>query len=79
MFENRTEKELIIIYALIALLIALGFTAYNISPISSFPKDLVLITIVGIVLFACMFYILYLPIKVKKSREKEEKSKKEKK
>jgi len=78
MFENRSEKELIVIYVIIALLFALGFTAYNISPLSAFPKDPILIVVVANVLFFCMFYILYLPIKVKKAREREEKEKNKK-
>jgi len=76
MFENRTEKELIVIYVIIALLVALGLTAYNLSPISYFPKDPLLIIVVANVLFFCMFLIMYWPLKVKKAREKKEKSKK---
>jgi len=73
MFENRSEKELIVIYVFIALLVSLGFTAYNISSVSAFPKNPYLIIFVANVLFFCMFYILYLPVKVKKAKEKKEK------
>ena len=66
MFEKRSEKQLILIYVIIALMFSLGFTAYNISNYSVFPKDPYLIIIVANILFFCMFYILYLPIKTKK-------------
>lgn len=77
MFENRSEKELIVIYVIIAILVALGFTAYNLSALSHFPKDPILIIIVANILFFCMFLLLYWPLKVQKAREKQEKSKKE--
>jgi hypothetical protein len=72
MFENRSERELIVIYILIALLFALGAAYFN------------YITGVGIyynvfaanVIFFCMFYILYLPLKIKRAREKKEKKEK---
>jgi hypothetical protein len=72
MFENRSERELIVIYVIIALIFALGVAYFN------------YITGVGIyynifaanVIFFCMFYILYLPLKVKRAREKKEKKKK---
>jgi|GEM_PF-1603744 len=74
MFENRSEKQLIIIYVIIALLVTFGFTAYNISSISYFPKDPILIIIAANIIFFCMFYILYLPLKVKKAKEKQKKN-----
>lgn len=77
MFEDRSEKELIVIYVIIALIVALGFTAYNMSALSYFPKDPILIIVVANILFFCMFLILYWPLKVKKAREKQEKLKKE--
>ena len=72
MFENRSNRELIFIYAIIAIIIALGAAYFN------------YITGVGIyynifaanVIFFCMFYLLYLPIKLKRAREREEKKKK---
>ena len=72
MFENRSNRELIFIYAIIAIIIALGAAYFN------------HITGVGIyynifaanVIFFCMFYLLYLPIKLKRAREREEKKKK---
>ena len=38
--------------------------------------DLIVIVVVANIWFFCLFYILYLPIKVKKAREKKEKEKK---
>jgi hypothetical protein len=74
MFENRSEKELIVIYAIIAIIISLGAGVFN------------HITGVGIyynifavnVIFFCMFYILYLPLKIKRARQREEEKKKRK-
>jgi cell shape-determining protein MreD len=72
MFENRSEKQLIIIYALIAILIALTMSVIHIFQ----GWDPIVIVVVANVWFFCIFYILYLPIKVKRAREKQEKSKK---
>ena len=73
MFENRSEKELIIIYAIIALLVACGLAVVHYYQ-GWHPY---MIIFVANVWFFCLFYFLYLPIKVKKQREKEEaKSKK---
>lgn len=72
MFENRSEKQLIIIYALIAIVIALTMSVIHIFQ----GWDIILIILVANVWFFCIFYILYLPIKVKRAREKLEKSKK---
>ena len=72
MFENRSEKQLIIIYALIAILVALTMSVIHIFQ----GWDLIVIVVVANVWFFCIFYILYLPIKVRRAREKQEKSKK---
>jgi len=72
MFENRSEKQLIVIYAVIAIVIALAVSYYNyITGI-----DIYYNIFAANVFFFCIFYILYLPLKVKKAREKKEKSKK---
>jgi len=76
MFENRSEKQLIIIYVIIALLVTIGFSIYNLSPLSSIRENPILVIVIANVLFFCFFYILYLPVKVKKAREKEEENKK---
>ncbi len=72
MFENRSEKQLIIIYAFIAIAIALGAFLFN-----YFTRvDIYYNIFAANVVFFCMFYILYLPLKIKKAREKKEQSKK---
>ena len=62
MFENRSERQLVLIYVFIALVITIllamlhiyqGFNPYY-------------IIIAANIEFFCIFYILYLPIKVKK-------------
>lgn len=72
MFENRSEKQRIAIYAVIAIIVALllgalhyyqGFHPYY-------------IVIAANIEFFCIFYVLYLPMKVKRAREKQDKSKK---
>jgi heme O synthase-like polyprenyltransferase len=72
MFENRSARERIIIYAVIAIVVAIilavlhyyqGFHPYY-------------IVIAANIEFFCIFYILYLPMKVKSAREKQKKSKK---
>ena len=72
MFENRSEKQLIVIYALIAILVALGMAVIHYFQ----GWDPVVIVVVANIWFACLFYVLYLPLKVKKTREKQEKEKK---
>ena len=69
MFEKRSEKQLIIIYAIIALTITLLLSGYHLSPISAWPKDPILIIIAANIEFFCIFYILYLPLKIKKSQK----------
>ena len=74
MFENRSEKQLIIIYAIIALVVACGLAAFH-----SFQGwDPVVIVVVANIWFACLFYFLYVPIKVKRAREKREEQEKKK-
>ena len=69
MFENRSEKQLIIIYAIIALTITLLLSAYHLSPYSAWPKDPILIIIAANIEFFCIFYILYLPLKIKRRQK----------
>ena len=71
MFENKSDRELIFIYVIIAIIVALVLAFFN------------YITGVGIyynifaanVIFFCIFYMLYLPLKVRKAREKRERKK----
>jgi len=72
MFENRSEKQLIIIYAFIAVAVACGMAIVHYFQ----GWDPVVIVVVANVWFACLFYILYLPLKVKRARRKEEEKKK---
>ncbi len=72
MFENRSERELIVIYVIIAIIIALG--AAFINHITGI--DIYYNIFAANVIFFCMFYILYLPLKIKRAREKKEKKKK---
>ena len=72
MFENRTEKELIVIYAIIAIVVALILAALKFS----YGVNIYYIIIAANIEFFCVFYILYLPLKVKKAREKQQNSKK---
>ena len=72
MFENRSEKQLILIYAFIAIAFALGAFYFNYIT----GVDVYYNIFAANVVFFCMFYILYLPLKIKRAREKREKSKK---
>ena len=72
MFENRSDRELIIIYAIIAIIVALGVAYFNYLT----GVDIYYNIFAANVIFFCMFYIMYLPIKVKRAREKQEKKKK---
>ena len=65
MFENRSEKELIVIYAIIALAVACGLAVMHYFQ----GWDPIVIVVVANIWFFCMFYILYLPIKIKRSKK----------
>lgn len=65
MFENRSERELIVIYAFIALAIALIMAVVHYFQ----GWDIYVIIVVANVWFFCLFYILYLPIKVKRRKK----------
>jgi hypothetical protein len=67
MFEKRSGKQLIVIYAVISLVIAsiMAFIHYLQG------WNIYVIVITANIWFFCLFYILYLPLKVKKTREKE--------
>ena len=74
MFENRSEKELIMIYAIIGVIVALALGTYHF--FQGFHPYYVVIA--ANIEFFCVFYILYIPLKVKKAREREEKKDKKK-
>jgi len=66
MFENRTDRELIIIYVIIAVIVAIGMAFFNYIT----GVDIYYNIVAANIIFFCMFYILYLPIKLKRDREK---------
>ncbi len=67
MFENRTDTERTIIYVVIALLVTLLIAAIH---YLLQGWAVLVVGIVGIIEFFCIFYILYLPLKIKKQRER---------
>jgi hypothetical protein len=69
MFENRTEKQLIVIYVIIALAITFLLSLFHLSSLSAWPKDPIFIIITANIEFFCIFYILYLPLKIKRSKK----------
>ena len=69
MFENRSEKQLIGIYIIIALTITILLSLFHLSPFSAWPKDPFLVIIAANVEFFCIFYILYLPLKIKRAKK----------
>jgi len=72
MFEDRSDKQLIAIYAIIAIAVACGMAVIHYFQ----GWDPIIIVVVANIWFACLFYVLYLPLKVKRAREKKEKGKK---
>lgn len=66
MFENRSYKERTIIYLFIAILVTVVIAAVH-----YFIQGWIflLVGIVGAIEFFCIFYILYLPLKIQKERE----------
>lgn len=65
MFENRSERQLIVIYVIIALVITLLLAFLHIYQ-GLHPYYII---IAANIEFFCIFYILYLPIKVKKKQK----------
>jgi len=75
MFENRSDRELLVIYVIIALIVTVGLAIFHYYTWGGFFRDPIVIIIVANIEFAVIFYILYLPIKVHRDREKAEESK----
>jgi len=69
MFENRSEKQLIIIYVIIALVVTLLLGAFHYYTWSGVFGDPIMLIIMGNIEFFVIFYILYLPLKVKRSKK----------
>jgi hypothetical protein len=65
MFEKYSEKQLIIIYAFIA--IAISIILAIIHYFQNFHPYYIIIA--ANIEFFCIFYILYLPLKVKRSKK----------
>ena len=76
MFENRSYRELIIIYVIIALIITLVLIVFHYFTWPDLFRDPIIIVIVANIEFFVIFYILFLPVKVQKERELREKEKK---
>ena len=76
MFENRSYRELIIIYVIIALIITFALVVLHYYTWSDIFRDPIVIVIVANIEFFVIFYILFLPVKVQKERELKEKKKK---
>ena len=78
MFENRTEKELIVIYVIIALAVTLLLGAFHYFTWTGPFENPIMLIIIGNFEFFIIFYILYLPLKIKRAKEKKEQEKKRK-
>ena len=76
MFENRSYRELIIIYVIVALITTLVLIVFHYYTWPDFFRDPIIIVIVANIEFFVIFYILFLPIKAQKERELREKEKK---
>jgi hypothetical protein len=69
MFEKRSEKQLIVIYVLIALFVSFFITIYNLSPLNPWSNEPLYIIVAANIIFFCIFYILYLPLKIKRGQK----------
>jgi phosphotransferase system glucose/maltose/N-acetylglucosamine-specific IIC component len=78
MFENRTEKELIVIYVIIALAVTFLLGLFHYFTWTGPFQDPIVLIIIGNIEFFIIFYILYFPLKIKKAKEKKEQEKKRK-
>ena len=65
MFENRSERQLITIYVIIAIVITLLLAIFHIYQ-GLHPYYII---IAANIEFFCIFYVLYLPLKVKKKQK----------
>ncbi|MFH1013810.1 MAG: hypothetical protein V1769_04805 [Thermoplasmatota archaeon] len=65
MFEKRTKKQRTMIYLVIAGLVTLALATMHYFQYSTWMPAAMLIGI-SIIEFLCIFYILYLPLKMKK-------------
>jgi len=65
MFENRSERQLIAIYVIIAIVIALLLAIFHIYQ-GLHPYYII---IAANIEFFCIFYVLYYPLKAKKKQK----------
>jgi len=68
MFENRSEKQQIVIYAIIALIVTVILSIFHYYTYTGFFRNIYVIILFANIEFFAIFYILYLPIKVKKKK-----------
>jgi undecaprenyl pyrophosphate phosphatase UppP len=66
MFENRSEKQLIAIYVIIALLITIILGIFHYYTWSGFFRDPIVIIVMANIEFFVIFLFLYWPLKMKK-------------
>jgi len=78
MFENRSYRELVIIYVVIALIVTIALGAFHYFTWPGFFRDPIVMIVAGNIEFFLIFYILFLPIKAQKERELKEKEKEKK-
>ena len=68
MFENRSEKQLIAIYVIIALLITIVLGIFHYYTWSGFFRDPIVIIVMANIEFFVIFLFLYWPLKMKKNQ-----------
>ncbi len=68
MFENRSEKQQIIIYAIIALIVTVILAIFHYYTYTGFFRNIYVIILFANIEFFAIFYILYLPLKVKRKK-----------
>jgi undecaprenyl pyrophosphate phosphatase UppP len=75
MFEDLSEKQLIVLYVIIALIVTAVLGVIHYYTYRGFFSNPYVIIIVANVEFFCIFYVLYLPLKIKRARERQEENK----
>jgi len=65
MFENRSERELIMIYAVIAIVVVILLAFLHVAQ-GLHPYYII---VAANIEFFCIFYILYLPLKMKRGKK----------
>jgi len=65
MFENRSDKQLIAIYVIIAIAVACGMAGVHY--LQGWHPYVIIV--VANIWFFCLFYLMYLPIKFNKNKK----------